>query len=65
MKLMNGNVMETSEMAKYHKCIRCGKRVSANRVDLYAPDPYEWDVYENDTKVWECEKCRESSVNEI
>jgi hypothetical protein len=32
---------------------------------IYAPDPYNHDIHDDDTPVWMCERCREESALDI
>jgi DNA-directed RNA polymerase subunit RPC12/RpoP len=42
-------------------CERCGKETDC----LFEADPFNEDVNEDDTPVWECDDCREASALEI
>ena len=52
------NMCENEE----HKC--CGSGKVGDDV-IYGPDPYAEDVVGDDTPVWECEKCRYDSAQDI
>jgi hypothetical protein len=43
------------------KCFRCGTVEDLE----YGPDPYNGDVNNNPTPVWECGYCREQSAGDI
>jgi len=47
-----------------HRCVNCGKLFDEKDI-VFAPDPFEEEINENDTPVWECEKCREESAGDI
>ena len=54
-------------MAK-HKCFRCGRIMSENDKDnpvTYGPDPFNSDINNDETEVWECRNCRIDSAGGI
>lgn len=45
-----------------HECYRCNEM----RDDCtFAPDPFNSDINDDETEVWECPSCREDSAGDI
>ena len=53
-------MMDEQEVEK-PKCIFCGATEDLE----WAPDPYVWELYGDDTDVWECKSCRRESCADI
>ncbi len=49
---------------KNHRCISCRKLFKESEIE-YAPDPYASDVYNDNTKVWMCGRCRKERAEDI
>lgn len=47
-----------------HRCVRCNGLFAEPDI-TYAPDPYHSDINQDDTPVWECDKCRRESHDDI
>ena len=47
------------------KCSNCGCSNTEGNPVTKAPDPLQSEVYDDDTEVWECKKCREESADDI
>ena len=52
------------KIEKKHICAGCGNKFSENEIE-FSPDPYAEEINGNDTKVWECKDCRDSSAFDI
>lgn len=48
-------------MADEQVCFRCGTTEALT----FGPDPYNSDVNDDDTDVWECDRCRQDSADDI
>ena len=51
-----------------HKCAACGKYGVVNDITnpmIFAPDPYSYEIYDDETLVWEHAKCRDERRDEI
>ena len=47
------------------RCIICGCSDSEKNPVTKAPDPYDEEINDDDTEVWECENCREGQAGSI
>ena len=47
------------------KCINCGCSDTPENPVTKAPDPYNAEINEDETEVWECENCRYESAQDI
>ena len=47
------------------KCIVCGCSNSVENPVTKDPDPYQSEIYDDNTDVWECVKCRQELRDEI
>ena len=47
------------------KCFRCGCKNTKENPVTKGPDPYQSEINNDNTEIWECEKCREDSAGEI
>lgn len=45
-----------------HQCYRCEKMLDDC---IYGPDPFNDEIHNNSTNVWECAPCRADSADEI
>ena len=59
-----GKCTVCSELEKLHRCVGCGKWFCEEHIE-YSPDPYAYDVGNDDTPVWECDDCRMESAADI
>lgn len=54
------------EISNKVQCVRCKEYFNSSDPDIkFAPDPYQAEINNNDTPVWECEHCREDSAGDI
>ena len=49
---------------KTHKCVSCKQFFCESHIE-YNEDPYQSDINNDHTKIWECETCKEESRNDI
>ena len=47
------------------KCIDCGCEDSEKNPVTLGPDPYAEEINGDNTEVWECQRCRDSSLEDI
>lgn len=47
------------------RCINCNCKSTKKNPVTKAPDPYNSDINDDETKVWECADCRQQSANDI
>ena len=47
------------------KCISCGCSNTEKNPVTKGPDPYAYEINDDDTEVWECDRCREDSAMDI
>ena len=47
------------------KCIHCGVSNSVENPVTFDVNPFEEEVNHNNSKDWECDKCREQSAQDI
>ena len=47
------------------KCSCCGCKNSEKNPVIKAPDPYQSEINDDETEVWECASCREESAMDI
>ncbi len=47
------------------KCSNCGCEDTKDNSVTFGPDPYQSDINDDDTEVWECENCRYESAMDI
>lgn len=47
------------------KCIRCGVEDTKENPVIEAPDPFQQEIHGDDTKLWECDECRQKSADDI
>lgn len=47
------------------KCIKCGCSNTKENPVYKARDPYQAEINDDDTEVWECENCRQESTDSI
>jgi hypothetical protein len=52
---------EPDELECSEPCCHCGTTKNVS----FGPDPYNSDVNNDDTPVWECENCRYESAQDI
>lgn len=48
-----------------HQCCACGEFGTPENPVTFGPDPYYQEIHEDDSPVWECERCRQESADEI
>lgn len=46
-------------------CPQCGRPNTPDNPVTFERDPLAYEVYNDDTPVWKCEKCRQESADEI
>lgn len=47
------------------KCIICERSSTKGNPVIKAPDPYNSEINDDETEVWECLECREESALDI
>ncbi len=47
------------------KCVICGCSNTKENQVIKAPDPYQLEMNDDETELWECEQCREDSEGDI
>ena len=47
------------------KCYSCGCSNTKENPVTKAPDPYQSEINDDETEVWECENCRDESAQDI
>ena len=54
----------TKRNIKKHKCIRCKNLFPESKI-TFAADPYNSEINNDNTEVWECEECRNNCAMDI
>lgn len=49
---------------KRHICVICRRLFPENKIE-FGPDPYDNDVHNDPTPVWECKLCRRERAADI
>lgn len=44
------------------KCGSCGRNSTKENPVVKGPDPYQSEINDDETEVWECMECREESA---
>ena len=57
-------LINMASQSKKHKCAACGRMFGEGEIS-FAPDPYNQEINDDDTNVWECSDCREESRGDI
>jgi len=47
------------------ECYICGCNNTEENPVTKEPDPYQEEIYDDETEVWECEECRYDSLMSI
>ena len=47
------------------KCVLCGCSTTKENPVYKDPDPYNSEINNDDTEVWECQDCRKESERDI
>jgi hypothetical protein len=47
------------------KCSHCGCENTEEYPVTKGPDPFQWEINDDKTEVWECRSCRHESAMDI
>lgn len=54
-------VAKLPDSCEPHVCCKCGTHVDVT----FGPDPYDFDIHNDSTPVWECGHCRHESAMDV
>lgn len=49
---------------RQHICVKCRHKFPEGQM-VYGPDPFDAEINNDSTKVWECERCNYASADEV
>ena len=47
------------------KCEHCGRSDTKENPVTKGPDPFAYEIHDDETEIWECDNCREESAMDI
>jgi len=64
--MKNGKCFQGNKLVKQvrHRCVFCKELLAEPKI-VFASDPYDFEINDNDTKVWACIECRESRAGDV